>query len=407
MYMTAGQLAAHVSGMTWEDHVRKTVLLPLGMNSTNFSVADSQKSSDYSLPFTVAKDEIKQIPFRNIDQIGPAGSINSNVEDMIQYVKMHLAKGKGVLSPGIEAQMISPQMPISGPGADKELGASSYGMGFFLTSYRGHYLVNHGGNIDGFSALVSFLPQDNIGLVILTNQNASSLPAVVERNLYDRLLGPDIVDWTKRIKDQQAKAKASSEEAKKKGYTTRKTGTKPTHELADYAGEYEHPGYGVVKIDAADGGASLQFAFHGLGGPMNHFHYDVFEVAEKEQDPFSKAKVQFHTNLDGEIDSLSIPIEATVKEIVFTRLGDRKMTEPSFLRPLTGAYQRGPATVTVAMKGDHELTVTMPGQGAMLLKPVRGTKFEIKSMTGYSVEFKGDDLVFYQPNGTFVATRKK
>ncbi|HEV8145731.1 MAG TPA: serine hydrolase, partial [Bryobacteraceae bacterium] len=358
MFMTAGYLAGHIAGMTWEDHVRKTIFRPLEMTSSNFSINDSQKSSDYSLPYTVEKDAIKEIPFRNIDAIGPAGSINSNVEDMSKYVMMHLAKGKGVLSARNAAQMQAPQMSISGPGQDKELGAQSYGMGLFLTSYRGHYLVHHGGNIDGFSALVTFMPQDNIGMVILTNQNGSSLPTVVSYSVYDRLLGLDQVEWTARIKDQQEKAKASAEDAKKKGYTPQRQGTNPSHDLAEYAGEYEHPSYGMAKVSVENG--KLSFAYHRLGGPMSHFHYDVFEVAETPQDPFSKMKVSFHSGLNGDIDSLALPLESNVKEVVFTRLGDAGMKERTFLEPLTGSYQRGATPITVAMKGDHAITVTLP-----------------------------------------------
>jgi len=404
MFMTAGYLAAHLSDMSWEAHVRKAIFEPLGMSKSNFSVTDSQKSDDYSLPYSVAKEEIVEIPFRNIDQIGPAGSINSNVEDMARYVMMHMARGKGVLSARNANQMQSPQMSIAGPGTDIELGAQSYGMGFFLTSYRGHYVVHHGGNIDGFSALVTFMPQDNIGMIILTNQNGSSLPTVLSYNVYDRLLGLDQIDWTRRMKDQQAKAKTAEDDAKKKGYTAQRSGTRPSHDLEEYAGEYEHPGYGVAKVAMENG--ALTFRFNGLGGPMQHFHYDVFEVAESQQNPLSKMKVQFHTNLQGDLDSLALPLEATVKEVVFTRLGDKQMTEKTFLQPLTGNYQRGAGTVTVALKTDHALSVTIPGQGSFDLVPVRGTKFDIKGLTGYAVEFKGNDLVFYQPNGTFSATKK-
>jgi len=405
MFMTAGFLAEHISGMRWEDHVRKVVLDPLGMSSTNFSVNDSQKASDYSLPYSVVKENITEIPFQNIDQIGPAGSINSNVEDMAKYVIMHMNKGKGVISEKNEVQMTSPQMSISGVGTDKELGAQSYGMGFFLTTYRGHYLVHHGGNIDGFSALVTFMPQDNLGMVILTNQNGSPVPSVVSYNVYDRMLGLDQVEWTKRLKDRLAKAKTSEEEAKKKGYTAQHPGTHPSHDLADYAGDYEHPAYGVVKIEYVND--ALRFRFHKLGGPMTHFHYDVFEFPQDEKNPETKMKVQFHSSLQGDIDFLSLPLESTVKEVVFSRLGEARMKEKTFLEPLTGSYARGPVNVTVAMQGDRAMTVTIPGQGTFDLEPVRGTKFDIKGLTGYSVEFKGDDLVFYQPNGTFSATRKK
>ena len=94
MFMTAGYLAAHVADMAWEDHVRKVIFEPLGMSRSNFSVNDRQKSSDYSLPYTLVKEQIHEMPFRNIDTIGPAGSINSNVEDMAKYVIMHLSTAR-------------------------------------------------------------------------------------------------------------------------------------------------------------------------------------------------------------------------------------------------------------------------------------------------------------------------
>ncbi|MGA3187411.1 MAG: serine hydrolase [Bryobacteraceae bacterium] len=405
MFMTAGYLAGHVAGTTWEQLVQKTIFEPLGMTGSNFSVIESQKSADFSLPYKVANNIVVDVPFRNLDSIGPAGSINSNLEDMTKYVMMHLEKGRGVLSATNEMQMMVPQMAIQAPSPDKELGDLAYGMGFFVTSYRGHKFVHHGGNIDGFSSLVAFLPQENIGLVILTNQDASALPAVVAYNIWDRLLGLDQIDWTTRVQRQIAMTKASELAAKQKGYTTQRTGTHPSHDLAEYAGEYEHPGYGIVKIEQA--GGALKLDYHGLGGALTHFHYDVFEVPKNELNPFSEEKVQFHTNLAGEIDSLGIPFESTLKDITFVRRGDRNMMERTFLTPLAGEYQRGPMLAVVALKGDTALTLTLPGQPVYNLVPVRGTKFNIKELNGYSVEFKGDDLVFYQPSGTFSASRKK
>jgi len=405
MVMTAGYLAGRVAGTTWEQLVRKAIFEPLRMTSSNFSVTDSQKSADFSLGYQVVNDIPADMPFRNIDSIGPAGSINSNIEDMTKYIMMHLAKGNGVVSATNEMQMMTPQMAIQAPSPDKELGDLAYGMGFFVTTYRGHKFVHHGGNIDGFSALVAFLPQENIGLVILTNQNASPLPAVVAYNVWDRLLGLDQIDWTARVKQQRAMTKSSEQEAKQKGYTTQRTGTHPSHELAEYAAEYEHPGYGIVKIDYANG--ALKLDYHGLGGVLSHFHYDVFEVPKDDLNPFSQEKVQFHTNLEGDIDSLGIPFESTLKDITFIRLSDRSMTQKTFLQPLTGDYQRGPLLAAISLKGDSALTLTLPGQPVYNLIPVHGTKFNIKELNGYSVEFKGDDLVFYQPNGTFSATRRK
>ena len=323
MFMTAGYLDEHVAGMTWEEHVRKVILEPLGMPDTVFSVNDIQKSADHSQPYTVVNDQIREIPFRNIDTIGPAGSINSNVEDMAKYVTMHMQHGKGILSLKNSTEMQSPQTAISAPKSDeKELGAVNYGMGFFLTSYRGHYLVHHGGNIDGFTALVSFMPQDNIGMVILSNQNHSQVPTLVSYNIYDRLLSLDQIDWATRIKAQQNRGERNREEAKKKGYIPQVNGTHPSHALSDYAGEYENAAYGVANVSVENG--ALSFSFHGEGGPLSHFHYDVFEIAQEEMAPVSLTplrgeKVSFHTNVRGDIDSLSVPFEPSVKDIVFTR----------------------------------------------------------------------------------------
>jgi CubicO group peptidase (beta-lactamase class C family) len=405
MFMTAGYLAGHVAGSSWEQLVRSTIFEPLGMKGSNFSVTDMQKSDDFSRGYQVVNDIPMDMAFRNIDAIGPAGAINSNIEDMAKYVMMHLAKGKGVVSAANETQMMMPQMAIQAPSPDKELGDLSYGMGFFVTTYRGHKFVHHGGNIDGFTALVAFLPQDNIGLVILSNQNSSPLPAVVAYNVWDRMLGMDQVDWTARIKQQRAMSKASEQDAKQKGYTTKRAGTRPSHEMGEYAGEYEHPGYGIVKIENASG--VLKIDYHGLGGVLTHFHYDVFEVPKDDANPFSEEKVQFRSNLAGEIDALGIPFESTLKDIVFVKLGDRSMMQKTFLEPLTGNFQRGPLLAVIALKGDSALTLTLPGQPVYNLIPVHGTKFNIKELNGYSIEFKGDDLVFYQPSGTFTATRRK
>jgi len=175
--------------------------------------------------------------------------------------------------------------------------------------------------------------------------------------------------------------------------------------MAAYAGDYESPAYGLASVSFENGG--LKLSYHGDGGPLNHYHYDMFEVAERDLEPLSKQKVSFHTNAMGDVDSLLVPLEPSVKDVVFTRLADKSMRDKTFLQPLTGAYQRGPGTITVALKGDHAITLALPGQPVYDLEPIRGKRFNIKGQNGSSVEFKDDDLVFYQANSVSVATRKK
>lgn len=417
MFMTAGYLTGQLAGTTWEEFVRQRILLPLGMQSTNFSVLDSQKSADFAMPYKNVKDEAKEIPFRVIDQVGPAGSINSSAEDMGQYLLFHLSKGKHgstqILSENNAAQMQVPQMVAGGEIRYKEVGHSSYGMGFAVGAYRGHKLIEHGGAIDGFTASFSFLPQDNLGVVVLTNLNADKnpLPAIVYYNVYDRLLGLDPVPWSQRFKDEEKKEKEGEEEAKKKGYTTRKPGTHPSHDLKEYAGEYGHPGYGALRIDLEKD--ELKLTLNRMTSALKHFHYDVFEVPENPLDPLEKTKVMFLTNLNGDLDGLSIGLEPNVKDIVFTRLPDKAMREKSFLEPFVGPYELPGITLTIALKGDDTLVAILPGRPEVELVPKRGTLFDLKGLSGFSLEFHKDEsgkvteAVFYQPGETFVAKRKQ
>ena len=107
-------------------------------------------------------------------------------------------------------------------------------------------------------------------------------------------------------------------------------------------------------------------------------------------------KVSFSTNLQGEIDRLQIPMEEKVKEIVFTRRSAKGMTEKSFLQPLAGNYELAGNPVTVALKGDSQLVLTNSGAGQVAilaqreyeLRPTRGLSFEIKGLTGFTVELR-------------------
>jgi CubicO group peptidase (beta-lactamase class C family) len=416
MFMTAGYMAGELAGSVWEEAVRQRILHPLGMHDTNFSVLDSQKSSDFARPYKNAKDEIKEVPFHNIDQIAPAGSINSSLADMTQYLLLHMVKGrvgeKRILSENNALQMQTPQMVVQAAPQYKELGNSSYGMGFSITTYRGHKLVQHGGAIDGFTANLAFLPQDGIGLVVLANLDADKdpVPTIVAYNIFDRLLGLDLAPWNQRYLEQEKKGKESEEEAKKKGYTPRKTGTHPSHDLTDYTGAYQSPGYGTITI--ALEGEGFKMTLNKLSSPLRHFHYDVFEFPENPLDPLEKMKVMFFTDVKGDISSLSIPLEPNVKEIVFTRIAERQMFERSFLEPLTGQYELPGTTLTIALKGDKTLVAILPGQPERELIPVRGTTFDLQGLSGFSIEFKKDasgrvtEAVIYQPGATFVVKKK-
>ncbi|MGA2084906.1 MAG: serine hydrolase [Terracidiphilus sp.] len=423
MFMTAGYIAGQLNGTSWEDAITQRVFKPLGMAGTNFSELETQNSADFGAPYRKGNDlkaELKRIPFDeqcpNRCAMGPAGEINSNVTDMSKYLLFHMnhgkVDGKQLLSENNSVQMQTPQMAIPGAPAYKENGEGSYGMGFFISTYRGHKEVSHGGNIDGFSANLAFLPNEKIGVVVLTNLNGNPVPEIVTMNIYDRLLGLDQVPWNQRMLAAETGGKKSEQEAKDKGYSSRKLGTHPSHDLKDYAGDYSNPGYGTITIEP-DGDA-FKMTLNKVSRKLEHYHYDQFQVPADPLDQFEKMKVMFITDLDGDISSISMPLQPDVKDIVFTRMPDRQLTQRSFIEPFAGDYeiQGSPVPIKISLRGENSLIASVPGQPDYKLNPKRGTTFQLADYVGVTIEFKRDaagkvtEAVLNQL-GTVVVLKKK
>jgi CubicO group peptidase (beta-lactamase class C family) len=319
MYLVAGVLIERVSGSTWEEFVRLRLLRPLEMKTSNFSVNDSQKTEDFSLPYREQKEVVKEIPFRNIDTIGPAGSINSSVNEMVNWLSMQLGKGKfngrEVISEKGIAEVHAPQIIAGGDLKYDESFYAMYAMGWVITSYRGHPVLSHGGGIDGFTSHIRFLPKDQLGVVVLTN-SSSPASSLIASNATDRMLGLSEVPWSQRVKEDVTKAREAQAKTKAEDEAKRKKGTQPTHALKDYTGQFEHPAYQTLSI--TQDGEQLKFDLHSLTGQLNHYHYDIFQVAEGSS-ILEGQKMKFLMNSSGDIDRVSIALEPSVKEIVFTR----------------------------------------------------------------------------------------
>ncbi|MEL6720890.1 MAG: serine hydrolase, partial [Bacteroidota bacterium] len=319
MYMTAGILIEKISGDTWEDFTKEQIFQPLGMKRSNLSVEDMQKEDNHALPYQVKDEAIAKMDFRNIDAVGPAGSINSTVNDMLKWVQLHLDlgkfNGKELVNEATVKKMHSPHKTIIGSGTgNANFGPSSYGLGWFISNYGDTYFVQHGGNIDGFSALVVLLPKEDIGMVFLSNQNGSSLPGLSARYAMDMLLDKEAVDWYKPQEeddDDEEEDEESEEETAK-----RVEGTKPHHEFKSYAGTYENDGYG--KLEIVQKGDQLTAKYYAFELPMEHWHYETFQG--NVSDLGIKMLFTFQTNQNGEVISVTAPFEATTNDIVFTKL---------------------------------------------------------------------------------------
>jgi CubicO group peptidase (beta-lactamase class C family) len=327
MFMTAGVLLERLAGQTWEDFVRTRIFTPLGMKNSNFSVSAMQQAADFSLPYGEDKGEVKAIPFRNIDEIGPAGSINSSVNEMTNWLFLQMNNGKAgdkqIIS---ERSLLETQTPQIVSGGDLKYDESfyvSYAMGWGVYVYRGHHIIRHGGGIDGFTSNVTVLPKDKLGIVVLTN-SSSPASGLIANVAIDRLLGLSEVPHVQRAKEAEAKGKEAAAKAKADDEAKRKKDTKPTLALSEYVGQFEHPAYQTLTVTRE--GEQLKGNLHGLPFALRHYHYDVFQDADGT---LSGLKITFQMNKAGELDRVAILLESSVKEIVFMRKKDNNVAASS------------------------------------------------------------------------------
>lgn len=412
MYMTAGHLIEQLTGQSWEDFVQQRIFQPLEMHSSNFSVATSQAAADFARPYKLKDEQLEEMPFYTQAAVGPAGSINSNAADLAQWLLVNQQGGRygdaRLVSDGQLRDMHAPQMVIPPRSRYAELPHESYGLGWFVELYRGYNLIHHGGNIDGFSSMVTLMPGENLGVAVLTNLNGNPAPWIVCLNVYDRLLGLNQIAWSERFKKDEAESKEGEKRGKEKSESDRVAGTQPSHPLASYAGEYEHPGYGVMSVEMNDG--ELQAVYNSLTFPMKHYHYDTFELPFERFDVTLKAT--FATNARGNIESVSVPAEPTVRDVVFMRAPDRALREKSFLEQFAGEYELFEMSMTVALKGDDTLLARVPGQPDCELIPYKGAQFAVKDLSSFGFEFVVDEsgavsaAVVTQPGGVFTAKRR-
>jgi CubicO group peptidase (beta-lactamase class C family) len=416
MYATAGYLVEQISGKSWEDNVRERILEPLGMTRSNLSVADSQADDNAAQPYLEEDDVVRKIPFRPIGVMAPAGAINSSVEDMARWVALQTGDGRSngrqLIASGTLHEMHTPQVAIPVLPDKPEHSPAGYALGWFTETYRGHYRVHHGGNIDGFSALVSLFPTERVGIVVLVNKNASPLPHLVTLTVADRVFGLDPAGWIDKAAVERDRAKAFVEQGEQNKDLFRVEDTHPSRELAAFAGAYEQPGYGIVEIRTTDDGLVMEH--NDMVLPLRHWHYDVFNVEAEEDEVIPEdLRVSFLADERGRISRIAVPFEPYVDPIVFTRLPDRKLADPAYLARLAGEYELPNQPVTIDLQG-NTLVLRIAGQPAYDLVPSGTDEFELEGIAaGISVKFTvpesgpATEATFVQPNGVFPARRKR
>ena len=409
-YNVAGLLIERISGQSYQAFMRARLTDRLGMKAS-FSLGDLEASADAARPYMMHEDTrlpALRLPIRVV----AAGAINTSVADIASWMRLHLGKGEfdgeRLLPAALIGELHAPRIYNASP-SFVGFGEEHYCLGFRSSSYRGDRLVFHGGGWIGWGTLMTLVPDFGIGVAAFTNRSPNQVPPTLTWYIIDRLRGRDPVDWRERFRKQREESVAHLQVDKNAREKARRKDTHPAHELADYAGDYEHPAYGVMSI--TEQGGALHWSWRGMFATMVHRHYETFELPEVPDRLLpDKLAITFLTNRDGNIVSLSAPLEPMVKDIVFVRLAAGDCTLAAFRERCVGSFKSGATTHRVTLDTQGQLVLKPDNQPAYRLVPQQGRRFRIVELEGFFVEFRGegtiiDEMIFHQPNGTFVAKR--
>lgn len=425
MFLTQGVIAERITGKTWEENIQEKFFDRLEMKTSNALIEGLKKGNDVSFGYEVKNDSIiKKMEYYDIAAMGPAGSINSSVNEMsnwlIAWINGGKFKGNQILPEAYVKEAMSPQMIMANSIPDKEfpdMHLSTYGYGWMVSSYKGHYRVEHGGNIDGFSANAAFFPTDSLGIVVLTNQNGSAIPGIVRNIISDRLLKVDKTDWNTVQKGKFDEAKKQAEAGRAQASSIQKKGTRTSHILAEFTGDYTNPGYGTVDVQFERDSLFATTPYEKVW--LKHFHYNIFSLVGMENGKVDTTMVSpmqfnFRINTMGEIASLSFRAEPTLDAIEFKRKPKEIEVDQETLEKYAGDYDLAGQVVKFYLKEGNETTLFLfvAGQPEYDLLSIGKDKFTLKIVEGFVIEFLEDEeghikeAKFTQPNGVFVAKKK-
>jgi len=349
MYYATAYLVEKIAETRWEDFVEQRIFSPLGMTASNFRPDPPKEEQINALGYRVDRDDdgnakgLIKMPFGLHTDLSPgaAGALFSTLADLSQWIKVHVNDGQvgenQFISPDNLKQMHLPQTIIPGGGFNEALLGNTiftYGMGWFVEPYRGYTLVHHGGNVEGHSLIIGFVPQEKVGIVALTNIAMLPLRDVLLYEGIDRALNLPARDWNTKFHKMFDPLIIGMAKAKQTAAAEKLDHAPATHPIDNYLGTYEADGYPdfSVRID----NDSLEACTVGSldWSKLRHYHYNGFEWHLADFDQW--VKIRFLVNDIGEVNSISIPIEPEVENVTFTRK-QPELTE-DIIAAIVGVY---------------------------------------------------------------------
>lgn len=310
MFMAAGQAVARTSNRRWEDVIQKRIVEPLGMSSVSYTTAEAEKAKDRASPHRRNADgKVEVIPGYRFDRVNTAGSMHATARDLGQWLRFQLGDGtfgdRRLVSVQNLAETHMPQTIIRLEGPARVMNPYttqlSYGMAWVVQDYRGRRLVSHAGSIDGFRAHITLVPDERLGIGLLHNLNGTHMNLAVSNRLLDIWFQTLEKDWNAYLGRIAALHEEMARDRQRELRRRRHPDTQPSRPLKAYVGTYEDPAYGTVRISLE--GDHLVWAWSSFRCPLEHYHYDTFNVTDPS---LTDHQLRFVIGLRGEPTSLNV-----------------------------------------------------------------------------------------------------
>lgn len=330
MYGAAGEVIARAGGKPWTEQLRDRILGPLGMTCTNTTVTALPSQSDVASPHAIVDGKLRTVAYTNIDALPAAGAINSCAADMVQWLRFQLDSGRvggrTLVSGRNFRETHTPQLAVRIDSAYRVLNPAthlrSYAIGWVVSDYHGREMLSHAGNLSGMAAMVGLLPEERLGVVVLSNLEDQTLRESLMYKAFDMYLGVPPKDWSTETLREKHRADSVSAAAERAREAKRVTGTHPSLPLERYAGEYADSLYGPAKVTMEHGHLVFAMAPKQIGD-LEHWQFDTFRAIWRDHRD-GKSLVSFELDpITGAVRTMRVvpdPGEAEEQVPVYTRV---------------------------------------------------------------------------------------
>jgi CubicO group peptidase (beta-lactamase class C family) len=322
-YVAAANAVERVAGVPWERLVERKIFEPLAMARTTFSREQTLGDPNHIEGSMFWNGRLMTTPMQTTTPMtNSTGGIVSTADDMAKWMLFQLDSGRAGGRQLVKAKSIAethePRMVSQRPVPPPEFTSSAYGLGWFVESYRGERLIEHGGNHWGVNSAIGLFPDRKLGISVFVNED-SDLGAYLMLAIADRFIGPGARDWVQLAagskKQKEAEHRASVLDREKQA----EQALRPARALSEYAGTYTHPGFGSIIVRQEKSGLVVQH--DNDVSPLVSTGSDVFVPTATQFGNvwamLDAVQVQFVPGYDGRISSLRTT--ATVDGVVFRK----------------------------------------------------------------------------------------